>query len=245
MVSLVARYAPRSLQEIRGQSHVVHGLAAFTADPCSGAFLFTGDTGVGKTATAHVLAAELGCDIDQRELGGMYEIPSGEQDAESVRKVMAGMRLRPMFGSGWRVLIVNECDRMSTAAEVIWLDALEALPERCVVIFTTNNPEKLSQRFVDRCETVEFSPANPNDCRQLAAFVWKRETGQEIPGSYLFAAGDAADGRTLSYRATLQRLSTALRSPRPVSTFKPAAKPAPAAVSSSSVNVDELFGIRR
>jgi DNA polymerase III gamma/tau subunit len=221
MLSLVSKYAPRSFQELRGQGDVVRNLAAFLADPCSCALLFTGDTGVGKTVTARVLAAELGCEVDQKELGGVYEIPSGEQDAESVRKVLSGLRLRPMFGSGWRVLIVNEADKMTTAAEVIWLDGLESLPERCVVIFTTNNPDKFSQRFADRCETIEFAKANPNDARALAAHVWKMETGQEIPATHLFATGTASEGRTLSYRATLQQVSTALRAPRPVSTFRP------------------------
>jgi DNA polymerase III delta prime subunit len=45
-----------------------------------------------------------------------------------------------MVGSGWKVVIINEADRMTPQAEVMWLDGLEKLPAKTVVVFTTNNP---------------------------------------------------------------------------------------------------------
>ena len=60
------------------------------------------------------------------------------------------------MGSGWRVVVVNECDRMALPAETLWLDALERLPPRTVIVFTTNDPARLSRRFRDRCEQHRF-----------------------------------------------------------------------------------------
>ena len=48
------------------------------------------------------------------------------------------LSFRPMLGSGWKVLVCNEADRMTTSAETIWLDALEGLPPKSVIVFTTN-----------------------------------------------------------------------------------------------------------
>ena len=46
--------------------------------------LFHGDSGIGKTSAAYALAYDLGCAVDEDELGGVFEIPSGSQTAESV-----------------------------------------------------------------------------------------------------------------------------------------------------------------
>lgn len=98
-----------------------------TLAPAGGvAFIFDGETGLGKTAAAYCLAGELGCDTELEELGGMHEIPSGEQDVESVRGMLNLLRLRPLFGSGWKVIVVNEADRMSRLAEMVWLDGSRA-----------------------------------------------------------------------------------------------------------------------
>ena len=155
--SLVSKYRPQKLREVRGQPEAVRALRSFAAAPFAHAFVFSGPTGVGKTAAARALAIELGVAADQEELGGLYEIPSGQQDGRAVEDLLRTLRLRPLFGSGWRLAIINEADRMTAQAETIWLDGLENLPERVVVIFTTNAPERLTDRLTSRCEAVEFS----------------------------------------------------------------------------------------
>src|SRR5205823_1550417 len=138
------------------QPEVVASLQRFVAAPYPCAMLFSGDSGIGKTSAAYALAHDLGCAVGEAELGGVFEIPSGSQTAESVRKILDVLRYRPLCGSGWRVLMVNECDRMALPVETIWLDALEHLPPSTVGIVTTNEPARLSQRFRDRCEEYAF-----------------------------------------------------------------------------------------
>jgi hypothetical protein len=121
---LTDKYRPRTLGEVLAQPEAVASLQAFVAAPYSCAMLFHGDSGVGKTSAAYALAHDLGCAVDEAELGGVYEIPSGSQTADSVRTVIETLRYRPLCGSGWRVLMVNGCDRMALPVETIWLDAL-------------------------------------------------------------------------------------------------------------------------
>lgn len=180
-MNLCEKYEPETLSDVLGQDDAVLQLSEFVSNPYPTAFLFAGATGVGKTASAHCLARELGCDMESGEMGGVFEIPSGSQDTESVRNMLRTLRTRPMFGSGWRVLIVNEADRMNRSAEMIWLDGLEKLPPRTVIVFTTNEPERLSQRFRTRCEEIEFA----DDTQDLAPAVqgmldnvWLAETGE-------------------------------------------------------------------
>jgi len=86
-------------------------------------------------------------------------------------------------GSGWKVVIMNEADRMTPQAEVMWLDGLERLPSKTVVIFTTNNLHKLTDRFVRRCEVQRFD-ATSDDFRDgmvdVVRQVWKQETGRDL-----------------------------------------------------------------
>ncbi|MCE5327872.1 MAG: AAA family ATPase [Planctomycetaceae bacterium] len=212
--SLVDKYRPTSLDCLWGQDAVVTFLRKFAAAPYPSALIFEGETGTGKTSAALALASALGCDLAQQEFGGVYVIASGEQTAEAVRDTARLMWNRPFYGSGWKVIIVNEADRMHPAAETIWLDRLESLPAKTVVVFTTNYAGKLSQRFRDRCTGLTFeSDAQTlvQSCRQLLAAIWKRETGKNLsPGSFSQIVDQAiCDGR-LSFRRAVQLLTVAL-----------------------------------
>src|SRR5437016_587114 len=84
--SLVEKYRPRCLAELLGQPDVRSALETFVTAPYPAAMLFVGETGMGKTSAAYALAYELGCLPEDGELGGLYEIPSGSQTADSVRE---------------------------------------------------------------------------------------------------------------------------------------------------------------
>lgn len=217
---LVERYRPSRLAEIAGQPQAVRALRAFLANPYATAFLFHGDTGTGKTSAALALAAELGCAVDQAEYGGVWQIASGEQSADNVRQTAQQMWYRPMFGSGWRVFIVNECDRMNPAAETLWLDRLEQLPDHAVVVFTTNNPEKLSDRFADRCIGVRFESQQDKIRPALEDLIYsviQAESGSAPDAAAVESIADKATrGSRLSFRRALQLLQVELPAAAPV-----------------------------
>lgn len=79
---LVDAYRPRDLDSILGQPQVVKFLKSMAKRPAPAALLFSGATGTGKTTAAFALAAALGCDLDQREFGGLHVIASGELEKD-------------------------------------------------------------------------------------------------------------------------------------------------------------------
>jgi hypothetical protein len=208
------RYRPRSLDALVGQPAVVRFLERLANDPYPTALLFEGETGTGKTSAALALAAALGCDPSQDEFGGVYQIASGEQTADSVRAVCRQMAYRPLYGSGWKVIIVNEVDRISLPAETIWLDRLEALPNWTVVVFTTNDASRLSSRFCDRCQRLRFEADAGKlapEAAALLAGIWQAERGEEPDMVRIGRViDDCVEGGKLSIRRCVQRLSTVL-----------------------------------
>lgn len=221
--SLLSVYRPRRLADIVGQPHVVSALQSIVANPGSLALIFHGPSGVGKTAAAWCLAEELGCDP---EWGGVTEIPSGTQDGRAVQDLLRSLHLRPLGGSGWKVAIVNEADRMSDQAEAIWLDGLERLPSKCLVIFTTNNLRRMSDRFRRRCEVYQFDGSSAGFRKAMESLVkriWKKETGKALSrvpdGLGKFEIADNA----YSIGLAVQQIATHLRSgtPLPASFFVP------------------------
>jgi replication-associated recombination protein RarA len=211
---LTERYRPLTLADICGQEEAVGVLGRFAQHPYSTAYLFDGETGTGKTSAALALANALGCDLSKQEFGGVYVIASGEQSADSVRETCRMMYNAPWHGSGWKVVVVNEADRMSSPAETVWLDRLEALPPKTVVIFTTNYPGKLSARFADRCTRLTFESDAEKlraSATQFASAIWKAETRcKPDPARIQQIVQSVEANGQISFRRLVQALTVAL-----------------------------------
>lgn len=226
--SITEKYRPKNLAALRGHARIVAMLKSFTKSPCSKAFLFSGPAGTGKTSAAYALAGELGCDFSAtpKECGGVFEIASGELTADNVREMFkTSLAYRPFYGSGWKVLICNEADNMSNQAEFVFLDILENLPPATVVVFTTNNPEKLSARFRQRCECHAFkSPVaeygqdkSPAEIAAQALIddVWRAELGHNH-SPRLDELDGWREGGQVSFRAVLAALDPMIRAQREI-----------------------------
>jgi hypothetical protein len=133
MESLLTKYRPTSFDEILGQDAVVRALSLFAAEPYTTAMLFHGESGIGKTATAHVLARHLGCNVDEGELGGFTEIRSGEMRIDRVERVLELLRLPPRTVVIFTTNAVNKLSRR--------------FRDRCEVYHFTSDTETLAPRI--------------------------------------------------------------------------------------------------
>ena len=98
------------------------------------------------------------------------------------------LAFKPLFGAKWSVVIVDEADEMSAAAENAWLSLTDSTnrPVDTIIIFTCNETEKLKDRFLSRCEIVRFSSEGIQPpTAKLLADVWQKETGgaSQLPTS--------------------------------------------------------------
>ena len=223
MKPLTEKYRPQTLADLRGHPLIVKMLQSFCRKPTAKAFIFHGPPGSGKTSAAYALARDLGCDFTVRPLatGGLFEVASGELNADTVREMFkTTLCYRPFFGSGWKVLICNEADAMSRQASIIFLDVLEHLPEKTVVIFTTNDIGGFESRLKQRCEVHAFkTPCKGFDVAQSVAEsaaqsliddVWQSELGHNHSPRLADLDG-WKDGGHVSFRSVLAALEPLIR----------------------------------
>jgi DNA polymerase III delta prime subunit len=207
-MTFVTRYRPQTLAGIAGQPAAVRFLSEsirmIEADAGSAAFVLHGPPGTGKTTAAWAIARQLGCDLEQLELGGVVEIASGQQDGRAVTDLAASFRLRPMGGSGWRVAIVNEADAMTRQAEFVWLDVLENLPPKVVIVFTTNSLDTMSERFQSRCQLVEFVAAGQDSEEAVCDLVSSILASEGIEPPATTSVFGRVGGR-VNYRLAVQQ----------------------------------------
>ena len=192
---LADKYRPQTWAEVAGNDRAIERIAdltvnAFeTGDPL--VLLLTGPAGVGKSTVARLVAKTLGADPCHVDL-----IPAGKCTAERVREVEQTLSHTAMFGSGWKVAIVEEVDKVSPQAVNLWLTLLETMPSKCCVIFTSNTkPDELyggiDSPFVSRCYPLWFttqglatSNGDPGPAAERLKWIAQQEGINGKPDSY-------------------------------------------------------------
>lgn len=190
-------------------------LRKFAADPYPVAMIFEGPPGTGKTAAAMAMAADLG---SADEWSGLDVVPSVDLTIERCRELFERtLRLIPMAGKGWRVLIIEELEACSSATVQRYLKvALDTkMPPRCTVIATSNGTSGLDPALVQRFD--HFTFRGDADFAKAGAKrlldIWTRETGKaDIPGDVIrwgtSASGDWSFREALKQMQQIVNLST-------------------------------------
>lgn len=148
--SLTEKYRPMRVSEFAGLDKPKRVFGNFVARPTSTNFLFVGPSGTGKTSFAQAVAMELNAEV--------HEVGSQETNLETLKYLTRICQYVPLRG-GFHVLIFNEADGMTNAAQEYLLSRMDSsapLPN-AILIFTCNSTEKFEARFLSRCKVLEFS----------------------------------------------------------------------------------------
>jgi replication-associated recombination protein RarA len=167
--SLTEKYRPRTIEDFAGLEKPKRILSKFAANPYPSAWLFVGPPGLGKTSMALALAATIRAEL--------HHIPSQQCLVANVEEVIRLCWYVPVSG-GFHLVLVDEADRMSSAAQLHFLSKLDAtaFPPQTIFIFTCNSTEGLEPRFLSRTRQIEFSSYGiANEAIRLLETVWQRE----------------------------------------------------------------------
>jgi len=173
--SLSEKYRPHSLQDFVGLEKPKKVLQKFAQSPFpNAAFLFVGPSGTGKTSISLALCEAIG--------GELHHIPSQSCNVATVEDTVRQCHYVPRNGQkSLHVVLVDEADQMSQAAQLSFLSKLDgtAFPPSTVFIFTCNSTDALEDRFLSRCMTLQFSSHGmAKDIAGLLESVWLAEAGE-------------------------------------------------------------------
>ena len=169
--SLTEKYRPQTIAGFAGIEQAKKMMSKLRDNPFPSAWLFLGPSGTGKTTMALALAAELKAEV--------HHIPSQECNVENVSYVMRLCQYVPWSG-GFHLVLVDEADQMSNAAQLAFLSRLDstAFPPSTIFIFTCNSTDRFESRFISRCRLIEFSSYGLSaPLVALLERVWQAEGG--------------------------------------------------------------------
>ena len=169
------KYRPQTFAEVVGQEPVVRALTnAITQGRIAPAYLFEGVRGTGKTSSARILAKSLNCQrVDGptptpcgtcevcRSIAAGSDLDVTEIDAasntgvENIRRLVEESHLSAMR-TRYRVWIIDEVHKLSSAAMNALLKTLEEPPQRVVSILATTEAEKVLPTIISRCQRYRF-----------------------------------------------------------------------------------------
>jgi len=108
----------------------------------------------------------------------VHHIPSQECNLENIERVRRTCQYVPMSGYKMHLILADEADRMTPAAQISLLSKLDAtnFPPNTIFIFTCNSSDGLEPRFLSRLRTVEFSSYGiAKEAADLLARIWDKE----------------------------------------------------------------------
>ncbi len=170
------------LNTVLGQEHAKRVIRRVLAEEKpANAYLFCGYEGLGKRVTARAFGAALLC--SNRSQNGdpcgtcqsciwmangvhpdfKWVEPAKESTGvkiEQIRKVIRDTAVASYAG-GWRIIVVDNADRMTESASNAILKILEEPPDRLVFILIASSVDGVLPTVLSRCQLLPFRPVDP------------------------------------------------------------------------------------
>lgn len=168
---LYQKYRPKDFNKYIGNKEAVETLETYlNKNEVPQAILFSGDTGIGKTTLARILANKL--NIDK---GDITEINcSLNRGIEIVRQIEEEVQNYPFFGDR-KVYIMDEVHQLTNDAQNGLLKVTEDIPHYQYFIFCTTEPKKMKRALKSRFDEINLRPLDDKSLKIIINNVLKSE----------------------------------------------------------------------
>lgn len=183
------KYRPQSFEEMAGNESAIEMVSSILERDIKGmprTFLFTGESGTGKTTIARIVKQELDCsDADF--------LTYSARKIEDIREIKRMSRLAPMNGD-IKIIFLEECHHLTEASQDDMLVMLEDTPPKTFFFLATTNPEKLLKAIKTRCTTIKLKSLPYKVISKYLAEIAKQEGLEGYPVKILNVIAKASQG---------------------------------------------------
>lgn len=176
---LAKKLRPRRFKDLIGQEKITSALThQLKSGRIPSAFMFSGETGSGKTTISKILGQWLQCphkikigDYCKKcgRVNTVQEVNAAHYNGvEAVKELAQGSIYSPMPPAIRRVILMDEAQRLSKQAQDVLLKYTEDPPETTVWIFATTEPMSLIPTLRGRCTVShQMRPLRGKDIDEL------------------------------------------------------------------------------
>ncbi len=173
-------------KDISGQRVIVESLRnAIKNDMTTNGYIFSGSKGCGKKLMAFTFAMALNCtgSVSDRPCGVCSSCirtgsgnhpnvevvrPTGQSiKIKQIRQIISDASKKP-FESGYKIIIIENAEKMTHDAQDAFLKTLEEPPANTVFILLAENHNLLLPTIVSRCQIYQFKPV---DMKEMKDFI--------------------------------------------------------------------------
>lgn len=168
-----------SLKNIRGHDKPIQILKSYIKSGfLGGAYLFTGEEGIGKYLVARNFAKALNClnnaadedacdncptcmNIEKSQHPDVHFLESSQQGSikiESVREIKKEINFKSYSEVKKKVFMINDAHNLTAEASNALLKILEEPPDDSLFILISAKPALLLRTIVSRCKVIRFHP---------------------------------------------------------------------------------------
>ena len=130
--------------------------------------ILSGSAGVGKTTVARAMCEEIGSD---------YILINGSDESgiDTLRVKIKGFASSVSLMGGRKVIIIDEADYLTPAAQAAFRGVIEEFSGNCSFIFTCNFKNRIIQPLHSRCAVIDFKLQNGQKAKMATAFMKRVE----------------------------------------------------------------------
>lgn len=199
---LITKYRPETFDDVVGHTTIVKTLKNILDEGKSKAFLFSGQSGLGKTTLARI-AANYICDGEATAANIIEVDAATNTGAEATRELAASLNYKALGKHPIKVCIVDEVHRLSSAAFSSLLKPIEEPPSHVYWALCTTELGKIPNTIKTRCTKFDLKPLKEEYLLRLLSCVADEEE-LDTPDEVLEIISENSDGSPRQALANLE-----------------------------------------